>query len=198
MEKPFAKPAAAALALAALLTLGACTSSRPGAAPSLNPVYVTNAKKITLLSPENMVGSVESLMLFTGSFGDQQFSTPVYVQADELSLVLLLVNDFGVSMGSLNYDGMSAELDAPLFPPSLKAEYIIADFQNAYYDVAALESNYEASHLTFEQELRDDGSEVRRVLSGSTVVETIIRTDGRLVIDNHLRGYTYTLVEADE
>ncbi len=164
----------------------------------LNSVYVTNTKKVPVLPPECMQGELDALNLFTGSFNGETFSTPVYVQADESGLYLLLLNDFGVGMGELSFDGKEASLDSPLFPKELKAEYIILDFQNAYYDVNSLKSTYNASKIQFEQNFESDGTEIRRILNGSKLIEEIVIQNGKVVIENKLRGYTYTLVEVEE
>ena len=84
-----------------------------------------------------------------------------------------------------------------MFPKNLKAEYIVCDIQNAYYDSAALEANYKNAGLIFETEriLDESGEpvEVRKIFEEKKLIEEITLKNGRevqsITIRNYLRGY---------
>lgn len=168
-------------------------ASRKGAGASLNPVYVTNSKKVQLLQPAYMNGEIDNQQYLKMSFGDQSFNLLAYVFADQSSIDIQLFNDFGASMGNLFYDGFECTVDSALFPSNLKPEYIICDLQNAWYSFDALKENYAASKLTFTCEKTENG-EIRKVMSGKKLIELIEITDADIRIKNYLRHYEYYIV----
>ena len=94
---------------------------------SLSSVYVTNTKKIELLSPDNVEKNIDSLQLLNASFGKQTFSLLAFIEVDNNGIFISLMNDLGTDMGNLSYNGESVFFDSSLFPKALKAEYIVAD-----------------------------------------------------------------------
>jgi len=182
-------------ALISVFLFSACSSVKIESTTS--PVYVTNTKTIHILAPEYMEGQEDSLQLLNGVFGDTSFTLFVYLQADEKGIFMSLLNDFGTDMGSLSYDGISVEFDSAVFPSNLKAEYIICDIQNAYYQFDKLSDNYKASGLIFE-ETTENGEKIRRVISGKKVIEQITFSGNSIRIQNILRGYQYNLTKGEE
>ncbi len=185
------------LGLLLLGLLSSCASTK-GAYVSKYKVFVTNTKRVSLLPTRCMDGSMDSLMLFNGSFGDTKFSMQAYIYSDDAEMEVVLLNEFGAGMGTLFYADDSVELDSALFPSSLKPEYIVADFQNAFYDAQALKSNYESNGLSFTVAVDSQGRELRQILNKGTVIESIEKFGGVTTITNRLRGYTYILTEAEE
>lgn len=163
--------------------------------PNLAPVYVTNTKKINLLSPDCAATEIDSVYSLTMQFGDDAFSVIAYAELNETGITMTLLNDFGTDMGTMIFDGESVLFDSPLLPPSLKAEYVIADIQNIYYDVEKLTQNYKAVKLDFE-EVEENSKKYRRVKDGNKVIENIVFDGSTVKLTNLLRGYEYTLVEA--
>ena len=160
-----------------------------GEADVLGPqylVYVTNRHKVPLLLPCDMNG--------------------IYFFSDQNEMQLSLLNDFGTDMGSLFYDGREVRFESAMFPKNLKAEYIVCDIQNAYYDSAALEANYKNAGLSFETEriLDESGEpvEVRKIFEEKKLIEEITLKNGRevqsITIRNYLRGYEYKLTKVEE
>ena len=178
-----------------LALFSSCVSMPDGAAKYT--VYVTNTKKVPLLLPRCMDGTVDSLNLFTGKFGDTSFALQMYVYVDDAEISFVLLNEFGVDMGSLSYTGDSLTLDSAVFPKSLKPEYIVADFENAFYSADALQVNYELNRMQFEC-TKTASKEIRRILNNGTVIEEITKQNGVTTIQNFLRGYTYVLTQAED
>ena len=180
-----------------LLTSCATTKTPRAVQNSLRPVYITNTKKIALLSPENTATTFDGVQYFTGTFGNQSFSLLSYTEINENGIVLALMNDFGTDMGNLFYDGTEAVLDSAFFPEKLPPEYIIAEIQNAYYDGEALKNLYEAARLRFEESAGEGSNlKIRRIYDGKKLVEEIAFSSGNVKITNFLRGYSFELVDA--
>ena len=93
-----------------------------------------------------------------------------------------------------------------MFPKNLKAEYIVCDIQNAYYDSAALEVNYKNAGLSFEsvRTLYETGEsvEVRKIFEEKKLIEEITlknEIEGQsITIKNYLRGYEYKLTKVED
>ena len=189
------------LALISIATFDSCASNKSAASPAtqentttLNPVYVTNRKKVYPLPPSAIKDEIECYQIFSGKFSfkgeTKEFSAPVYLSASSEGIVIMLLTDFGIEAGTITYDGNTAEIESTFFPKNLKCEYIILDLQNAYCDIAALEAHYGAAGLLFSQE--DDGT--KRVLSdGKKIIEEISISPSEIRIKNLLRKYEYRL-----
>ena len=169
-----------------------CTSSK------LNKVYVTNTKKVPLLAPSSMNGSVECYEYFSGSFGEQSFAVTCYLTSDNEGMNILMLNDFGVQMGMIYYDGEAAGIESSILPDNFKSEYILLDIQNAYYDAEELKNHYKQYKLDFTKEVLSDGTEVRKVFSKKDLIEEIRIFEKNIFIKNYLRGYSYELTGADD
>ena len=164
--------------------------------PGLEKIYVTNTKQINLLPTEYIAQPLDSIMQLNITFEENSFSVLTYIQADENILFMELMNDFMISMGTLEYDGSSIQFDCAAFPSSLKPEYIINDFQNAYYSAEELKKNLNASRLAFE-ELTEGEVTKRFVKDNSKVIEEITITAESVTLKNYLRNYEYTLFSAE-
>ena len=130
-------------------------------------------------------------MLMTVRFGEESFSAPVYIIADATGIFITIMNDFGIDMGVLEYDGDSVLLDCAIVPEKLKGEYLINEFQNAFYEFDALKENLAGSRvsLVLEQN-KEDGSYVRKMYDGKKIIEEVFfLADGKIEINNILRNY---------
>ena len=194
------------IALIIFITVGLTSCATVKNQNSLKPVYVTNTKKIRLLSTDNISNPIDQVQMLKGKFGDTSFSLLSYTQIDDQQISLSLFTDFGNDMGSLYYDGNSVILDSAFVPEKLPAEYIVADIQNAFYDFESLRENYLKAGLTFEanEEVQRgvDGREtsyiVRRITDGKKLIEEITILNNTITIKNLLRGYEYQLIKAEE
>lgn len=162
----------------------------------LDKVYVTNTKQINILPPSEIEQPIDEVMLLTADMGNQIFTTPVYVSADEEGIYMTILTDFGIEIGSIWYDGLSANMDCSIFPEKLKAVYLINEFQNAYYKSQSLKQNLEASKLIFEESKKDD-TMVRTIKSENKIIEDIVISESSVVISNYLRGYKITLLKSE-
>ena len=168
---------------------------------NLRPVYITNSKKIHLLSTKNFNQIIDQIQLLTGNFGAQSFSLMSYTQIDATGINLSLFNDFGADMGTVSYNDVSVLFDSAYFPKTLPGEYIICDIQNAYYDVYALENNYKAAGLLFSQKKSFENGkmlEIRKIQDDQKLIEEITIFDNTVTIKNYLRGYEYKLQKIEE
>ena len=181
-------------AFGVVLLLSSCQTVRNFESQT-SPVYVTNTKKIFILPPSCIEEPLDTMQMVLGKFGEQTFTLLGLLQADETSVTLSLFNDFGTDMGTLFYDGYTASFASSVFPPELKAEYVINDLQCAYYRTDKLEENFSRYGLKF---IVEDEGKTRKVMSGNKLIEEIILNPGEVKIINHLRGYEYNLVQADE
>ena len=194
------KTAPAVVLIFLLSLLISCKSTK--AESSLRPVYITNTKKVNLLGPSAAVEVFEGLQLLNGSFGDTGFSLMSYTQIDATGISLSLMNDFGTDMGNVFFDGTKVIFDSAYFPKALPGEYIICDIQNAYYDTAALQENYETAGLRLEvwpATVDKAGvQEIRCIYDGKKLIEEITILENTITIKNYLRGYEYNLSKLEE
>jgi hypothetical protein len=139
---------------------------------------------------------LDSIQFFSGSFGESTFSALVYLQADREGLSMTILNELGLDMGSLSYSGNRLSFSSPYFSKDIKAEYILLDFQNCYYDRQELERHYAASGLTFSW-TSDGDRETRLIQDGGMPIEEIIKEGDSITIRNLLRSYRYELRAAE-
>ncbi len=177
------------------LSLAGCSTTK--IEHTTSPVYVTNTKVMYLLPLENMEGEIDSYQLLNGRFGDSKFTLLCYMICNSREISIDLLNDFGTDMGNLQYDGSSVNFTSAVFPENLKAEYILLDIQNAYYQVGALQEAYKAVGLSFEEEIQGE-TVIRKIKNGKKIIELITKNGNSVKIQNNLRGYEYNLTEGEE
>ena len=177
-----------------------CASSRFESA--FSPVYVTNTSKYAILPTTSMNGTVDSLQKMTANFGkDNSFDFDVYVISDSSQLSMTILNEFGTTMASLFYDGLSLDFDSVIFPKQLKAEYIVADFQFCLYNVDDLKPALEKIGVNLEvtsEPAGDEIAEVRTLSKKGKVISKITKTALSIKYENFLRGYSYILSEVGQ
>lgn len=177
-----------------------CASSRFES--EFSPVYVTNTSKYAILPTTSMNGTVDSLQKMTANFGkDNSFDFDVYVISDSSQLSMTILNEFGTTMASLFYDGLSLDFDSVIFPKELKAEYIVADFQFCLYDVDDLKPALEKIGVNLEvasEPAGDEIAEVRTLSKKGKVISKITKTALSIKYENFLRGYSYILSEVGQ
>lgn len=177
-----------------------CASSRFES--EFSPVYVTNTSKYAILPTTSMNGTVDSLQKMTANFGkDNSFDFDVYVISDSSQLSMTILNEFGTTMASLFYDGLSLDFDSVIFPKELKAEYIVADFQFCLYNVDDLKPALEKIGVNLEvtsEPAGDEIAEVRTLSKKGKVISKITKTALSIKYENFLRGYSYILSEVGQ
>ena len=195
------KTFAAAFIFSALLSSFAFFSCASSSKAKLHPVYITDKKCIELLPPSACSLSKECAQEFSGDFDGKSFSMMAYLKLDKKEISVCLLSTFGVDIGFLSYDGKSVKFESHFFPDSFRAEYIVADFQNAYYDFDVLKANYSAAGLSFEEK-KTSTSITRTIHDGKNLIEEIEislkkKKISRIKIRNHLRNYTYIITEVE-
>ena len=129
----------------------------------------------------------------SASWQDKDYFFNAWVKADEAGMEMTLLNELGVSMGELSYRDGHVSLSSPVFPNSLKPEYIIADFQLCFYNTPALSLALKNCGLTLEN--TENG---RRIVQGKKLIIEIEKKQNVVRLINHLRGYAYTLEGSSE
>ena len=163
----------------------------------LNPVYITDRAAFTLLPTSAVEKKIDTLQHFRAQFGEKEFESDCLLIADSEKLVMTILNNFGSTMGELNYNSSLVVFNSDLFPKSVKAEYIVADVQFCLYRAEDIKKALKAIGLTFIllSEARADGTflETRCISDGDREIIRIEKTDSLIIYTNFLRGYTYTL-----
>jgi hypothetical protein len=170
-----------------ILCLYSCTSRRAVNDKQLF-VYITNRAQFILLPPGGIEKPMDMAQYISATYWGQDYYFNAWVQADETGMEMTLFNELGASMGELRYSDGFVELSSPVFPNSLKPEYIVADFQLCFYDPIMLSIALKNCGLAFES-----NESYRRVLQGKNVIIEIKKNQNIVQIKNHLRGYAYTL-----
>ncbi len=176
-----------AMFLPCFFMLCSCVS-QPDAGEKRPFVYITNSAKFFLLPPEKIEKPIDMAQFISASYGEQNFYVNAWVRADFTGMEITLINELGSAMGELSYFGGDVRFSSPVFPKSLKPEYIAADFQLCFYEPSALSEALESSGLTF---VIDE--EKRLILQDKNVVIEIEKKQTGVKLTNYLRGYTYTL-----
>ena len=151
-------------------------------------VYLTGSSKYILLPPGNIENPLDMAQQISASYKGGDYFLNAWVKADETGMEMTFLNELGARMGELSYRNGQASFSSPVFPSSLKPEYIVADFQFCFYNTIALRKALKDCGLSFE-----DTGNSRRILQGKTLVIEIEKKPDTVRLVNHLRGYTYTL-----
>ena len=150
--------------------------------------YLTDTSKYFLLPPESIEQSMDMIQRIAASYGSREFLLNAWVKADKTGMDITLLNELGATIGELSYRDGAVSFSSPVFPKSLKPEYIVADFQLCFYDILLLKQALEDSGLSFEYTETN-----RRIIQGKTVIIEIEKKSNSVRLVNHLRGYAYTL-----
>ena len=170
-----------------LIVLSSCASTK--AARDTRPyAYLTDKSKFFLLPPGDIEKPIDAYQFISASYGGQEFLFNAWVKADETGMDIALFNELGANGGELSYRDGVVSFSSPIFPASMKPEYIVADFQLCYYDSAKLRRALASCGLTLES-----SETSRKVLKGKTVIVEIEILENSVKLVNHLRGYSYTL-----
>lgn len=161
------------------------------------PVYLTDRAKYTLLPPADIAVPLDHYQRISGTYGGQEFSFDAWVAADDRELVMAILSPMGTSLGELSFGEGGLSFSSAFFPPTLKPEYVVADFQLCFYRVDAVSQALKNCGLGFRTEgpMNDPGgsAEIRVVSDGNRDIIEIEKTKNAVRYINHVRGYAYTL-----
>jgi uncharacterized protein YerC len=182
------------------LFVGGCLAAGcagwPPPPPPPQPVFLTDAKSVTLLPTEALAGRLEMRQLMEARYGGQTFSIEAYVKADTASITMVALSVFfGTEIYSLTFRNAAIEYTAVSFAGALKPEYLVADFQFCYFPAEAVAAMLQAAGLSFTETKTGDGW-VREIRDGERRIIAITRKGNTIEYANLLRGYGYTITEA--
>ena len=172
---------------AILLCFSSCASAARARESQLY-VWLTNNARFFLLPPEYIETPMDNHQLMSASFGGQNFQLSAWVKADEMGIDMTMVNELGATVGELSYRAGAVSFSSPMVPRSIGGEFIVADFQLAFYCAIALRKALESIGLFFEE-----AGVNRRVFEGEMLIIDIERRPNAVMIVNHLRGYSLAL-----
>lgn len=192
-----------------------CSSTKINHAKT-SPVYITNSKSINLLQTSEFTQNetkIDVMQLISGTFSNQNFEFLANLQINKNEIAFSLLSHMGTDLGNLYYNNETIYFNSDYFPKNLKAEYIIADIQNAYYPFEPLQQNYKKSSLQFTEEIFFDNNDsdknqhrqseqnivkIRKIYDKNKLIETISTYNDIIQIENNLRGYKYILQTLEE
>jgi len=151
-------------------------------------IYLIGSSKFFLLPAEDIENPIDNAQYISAYWQDKAFFFLVSVKADKAGMEMALVNEMGAPMGELSYRNGLVSFSSPIFPKSLKPEYIVADFQLCFYSAPALRQALEGYGLSFE-----NTENSRRILRGETPIIEIEKDKNTVRLVNHLRKYSYTM-----
>jgi hypothetical protein len=155
---------------------------------------VTNKVQYVLLPPTAIEKPLDMAQQISGSYGNQDMVMDAWVQADDQGITLALLSSMGSSLGELSFSEGALSFVSSLFPPSLRVEYVVADFQFCFYRIDALKPALGKLRLTVEIQDGPGGArEVRRILDGKKLIIEIEKAPEAVHYTNYLRNYRYTL-----
>ena len=131
-----------------------------------------------------------------GSYRGKVYFLEVCAKADSEGLDMVGLNSMGAEIMDLSYSkAKGIRLSSSLGMKSLRPEYVVADYQIAYYPFEAVKAALAPYGLDFE--LRELDGIATKVLSrkGRTILTVEPLPDG-LRFTNVLRGYSYELRES--
>jgi hypothetical protein len=163
-------------------------------------VFITDAKKYTLLPAQELKDTKNSFQIISGAYGKKKFVIQSYTAADKKSITMDLMNEMGTGLGQLSYKDGQAHCTSSFFPKQLKPAYIIADFQFCYYDEDSLKTAFNNENMIFTVTCTTPKKDVqtRKIFDGENCIEEITITSDSVHLINHLRGYEYSLKDIQQ
>ena len=183
----------------ALLYLVSCATQ--SSTSRFAPVFLSGQARYYLLPAAEIERPLDCAQQISVRYDGQEFTMDAWVKADGNGIEMALFNAMGVSMGDFSFRDDGVSLNSPVFPPSFKAEYMAADFQLCYFRQEALSRALGEIGLSLDVIGGGDENglptEIRRIgENGRTIIE-IEKTGNEIRYTNFLRGYGYTLREAE-
>jgi hypothetical protein len=159
---------------------------------------LTDRSKFFLLPPGGIEQAMDMAQYMAMEVRGQKIFFNAWVKADENAIDMFLFNELGANMGELSYRDSAVHFSSAVIPKEamrfFKPEQIVADFQLCFYDPFLLAKSLKDCGLVLE--IEDDslsGTGSRRILNKNKVIIEIMKTENSVRLENHLRGYTYTM-----
>ena len=154
-------------------------------------VWLTENARFVLLPTKNIETLMDNQQLISAYFGGQNHRLIAWVKADDEVIDMTFISELGATVGELSYRDGVVRFSSPVLPRAFGGEFIVADFQLAFYCAAALRDAMESIGLRFEEVVGEAGNS-RRVFDGETLIVEIERSRSLVRLVNHLRGYSMT------
>lgn len=160
---------------------------------STEPVYYTDDTFVHLLDISGNRISMDAPQHIDGRYGEKEFSMDAWMRVNDSLLSLVLFSSFGNTLAEVTYTRDSIQFNSTVMDMGkIKAEYIVADIQLCYYDMAVLKPHFESYGFTL-TETTDEGTIIRKLSKGNTDILTIRKTGNTIELNNSLRHYSYTV-----
>jgi hypothetical protein len=160
------------------------------------PYYLTNDLKLPLLDTALLDSPLDLAQHIKGSYKGKVYFLDAYAKADAASLDMVALDAMGTQVFDLAYSkAKGIRFSSALGVSGTKPEYIVADFQLAYYPFEAVKAALATHGLDFSQRT-EDGRSVRSLsFAGREIVRIETLPEG-FRYDNLLRGYSYEITES--
>jgi hypothetical protein len=155
-------------------------------------VYLTNRTVFKFLSPGGIEAPMDMLQRLDGAYGDREFSFMIYVLADASRVEMIVLNDLGSEMARIVYDGREVTASGLVTKAGLSPNYILADFQLAWYRLDDVSTGLAEAGLTC-ADRKEGAMTVREIFDGGKAIISIEKGADSLRFRNILRGYSYTI-----
>lgn len=180
-----------ALVIAFSLILCCCHSGKNGL--SATPVYYTDDAFVHLLDVSGSGISIDAPQHIDGRYGDKDFSMDAWMRLNDSLLNVVLFSSFGNTLAEVTCSRDSVRFNSSMMDMGkIKAEYIIADIQLCYYDMAVLKPHFESYGFTLIETTEGDAT-LRKLSKGNKDILTIRKVGNTIELKNSLRNYSYTV-----
>lgn len=160
---------------------------------SANPVYYTDDGFVHLLDMQGNTASMDAPQHIDGRYGEKDFSMDAWMRLNDSLLSVVLFSSFGNTLAEITCTRDSIRFNSTLMDMrGIKPEYIVADIQLCYYDMAVLKPHLESYGFTL-TETTDGDTTVRKLSRGANDIITIRKTGSTVELTNSLRHYSYTV-----
>ena len=160
---------------------------------SVEPVYYTDDSFVHLLDISGSGFSMDAPQHIDGRYGEKEFSMDAWMRMNDSLLSVVLFSSFGNTLAEITCSRDSIRFNSTLMDMGkIKAEYIIADIQLCYFDMAVLKPHFESYGFTLTETTEGDTT-VRKLSKGSTDILTIRKNGNTIELANSLRNYSYTV-----
>lgn len=160
---------------------------------SAMPVFYTDDASVELISINKNKISIDAPQHIEGAYGEKTFSMDAWMRMNDSILNIVLFSGFGNTVAELKYTSDSLKFESTVMnAEKTKAEYIVADIQLCYFDMAVLKPHYEAQHFLL-TEATNGNESIRTLAKDGKDILTITNNGSTIQLKNTLRNYSYTI-----
>lgn len=153
--------------------------------------YIADDLALPLLDTSLLRGSLDLSQRVRGSYGGKVYFLDVLSKADSEGVDMVCLGSMGAAIMDLSYSkSKGIRFSSADGMGRIKPEYIVADFQIAYYPFDAVKAALAPYGLDYERHDRD-GVPTRALSRAGKTILTIEELPDGLRLTNLLRGYSY-------